>query len=68
MEKFNIYGDSTYLLMLTAQDLQYEVSYCLPSDVYGLNDQALANISELELCTVLHKYIVLWIGLKLLNV
>ena len=49
LEKFNIYGDSTYLLMLTAQDLQYQISYCSPGDIYGLNDQALANISELEL-------------------
>jgi glutathione synthase len=49
LEKFNIYGDSTYLLMLTAEDLNYQISYCLPGDIYGLNDQALANVSELEL-------------------
>ena len=35
--------------MLTAQDLQYQISYCSSSDIYGLNDQALANISEFEL-------------------
>lgn len=49
LEKFNIHGDSTYLLMLTARDMGYQLSYCAPSDIYSLKDQSLANICELEL-------------------
>lgn len=49
LEKLNIHSDSTYLLLLTAHDLNIQISYCLPGDVYAYNDQALANVAALEL-------------------
>ena len=49
LEHFNLAGDSSYLLMLTARDLGFAVSYCGAADVYSLNNQALANIRELDI-------------------
>lgn len=49
LDKLNIMGDSTYLMMLTAKDMGFSVSYCHPSDLYSLNNQALANVAELDI-------------------
>ncbi len=49
MEKFNILGDSTYLLTLTAGDMGFQISQCLPEDVYSINNQAFANINNIRL-------------------
>lgn len=49
LEKLNISGDSTYLMMLTAKDMNFKLSYCQPSDLYARNNQAFANVSELEI-------------------
>lgn len=49
MEKFNILGDSTYLLTLTAGDMGFQISQCLPEDVYSINNQAFANVNNLRL-------------------
>lgn len=49
LEKINISGDSTYLLFLTAKDLGFEIHYCLPSDLFAINNHAFGNISELEI-------------------
>lgn len=49
MEKFNIDGDSTYLLTLTAGEMGYDISQCLPQDLYSINNQAYANINKIKL-------------------
>lgn len=49
MEKFNILGDSTYLLTLTAGDMGFQISQCLPEEVYSINNQAFANVNNIRL-------------------
>ncbi len=49
MEKFNILGDSTYLLTLTAGDMSFQISQCLPEDVYSINNQPFANVNNIRL-------------------
>lgn len=49
MEKFNILGDSTYLLILTAGDMGFQISQCLPEDVYSINNQPFANVNNIRL-------------------
>lgn len=49
MEKFNILGDSTYLLTLTAGDMGFQISQCLPEDVYSINNQPFANVNNIRL-------------------
>lgn len=49
LTNFNIAGDSTYLMMLTAKDMGFQLSYCAPAEIYARGNQAFANICELEL-------------------
>ncbi len=49
LANFNIAGDSTYLLMLTAKDMGFQLSYCAPGEIYARENQAFANVCELEL-------------------
>lgn len=49
LANFNIAGDSTYLMMLTAKDMGFQLSYCAPSEIYARGNQAFANTCELEL-------------------
>lgn len=49
LEKFNINGDTTYLMLLTAKDMQMELNYCDSTGIYSLNEQAYAYVSGLEI-------------------
>lgn len=45
---FNINGDTTYLMLLTARDMGFEISFCLPSAVFALGNQAFANVAKFD--------------------
>lgn len=49
IEKFNINGDTTYLLMLTAKDLGIEIYNCLPQELYLKGNTAYANVRMLQI-------------------
>lgn len=49
IDKFNINGDTTYLLMLTAKDLGYEIYNCQPKELFLENNNSYANVRTLEI-------------------
>lgn len=49
LQRFNINGDSTYLLMLTAKDMGFQLSHCLAGEVYSLNDKAYASVVDVKI-------------------
>lgn len=48
LESFKTLTDTTYSLMIAASDLNIEVFYCYPSDIYLDNNLALANITAID--------------------
>ena len=46
---FKIQGDSTYLLLLTAHELNYSISYCSADNLRALNNHAFADVQSLQL-------------------
>jgi len=49
LEKFRITGDTTYLLMLTAHDLGFEIYQCQPENLFALGNQAYAKINRIDI-------------------
>jgi glutathione synthase len=46
---FKLHGDSTIALMVAANDLDYNIHYALPKNIYSNNDTALANVIPLDI-------------------
>lgn len=46
---FKVLSDTTYSLMIAAAELGYSIHYCLPSDIYALNNTTLTNSTELKI-------------------
>jgi glutathione synthase len=49
LEKFRIKGDTTYLLMLTAHQLGFEIYQCLPGDLFSISNQAYATVNQIAI-------------------
>ncbi|RTL02737.1 MAG: glutathione synthase [Proteobacteria bacterium] len=48
LKNINIYSDSTYLMFLTAHDMQFDIYYCTPADVFAVNNHGFANVSQVQ--------------------
>ena len=51
LHTFKVHADTTYLFMLTAAELGYQVFYALPNQVYAENQIAMAITCEIKLLT-----------------
>ena len=49
LDSFKLMTDSTYLLMLGAKKLNYQIFYCHASDIYSLDNQVYADLTQLNI-------------------
>lgn len=49
LHTFKVHGDTTYLLMVTAAQLNHEVFYCTPAEIYAQSQTAMAITHKIEL-------------------
>lgn len=49
LKNINIASDSTYLMFLTAHDMQFDIYYCTPSEVFAVNNRGFANVSQVNI-------------------
>lgn len=49
LKNINILGDSTYLMFLTAHDMEFDIYYCSPADLFAINNDSFANVAKLQI-------------------